>query len=153
MQVRQTILLVEDEENDVFFFRRCLSAIDASVDVRVLTTAWEARNYIEGIGVFADRAYYPLPVLIVMDMHLPGATGLEFLRWLRNRDDMRDIPVFFLSGSMSCDALNAIVEAGARGHFVKTPNFATAKDNLSHMLKHLPPSSSDEGGKIISINS
>ena len=79
-----TILLVEDDENDVFWFRRCLSAIAARVNIRVVENAWLARNYLEGLAPFTDRAYYPIPDLIVADFHLPGASGLELIRWLKN---------------------------------------------------------------------
>src|SRR5204862_6099958 len=58
------ILLIENDESDVFFFRRALSSCQFRGVVRVVGTAWQARDYMEGRGEFRDRSYYPLPNLI-----------------------------------------------------------------------------------------
>ncbi len=134
VEKRLTILLVEDNENDVFWFRRCLSSIAARVQIRVVENAWLARNYLEGIGTFADRQYYPIPSLIVADFHLPGASGLELLRWLKGDKRFRDIPVFTCSGSMKEEDCRALQQAGIRAHFTKTPNFELAQENVRTML-------------------
>lgn len=135
---KHMVLLVEDEESDVFFFRRCLSALDGDVLVRVVDTAWRARNYIEGFGEFKDRAYFPLPSLIVLDMHLPGASGLELLEWLQEHEATRSIPMFFWCGSLSFTKDMAAAIARATGHFVKTGDFSKTKEYVAAMLKHLP---------------
>ena len=135
-----TILLVEDNENDVFWFRRCLSAIAARVNIRVVENAWLARNYLEGMTPFSDRAYYPLPDLIVADFHLPGASGLDLIRWLKSDARFKDIPVFTSSGSMKDEECRALQEAGIRAHFVKTPNFELARENVRSMLEHVKKS-------------
>lgn len=139
LEVQHTILLVEDDDNDVFFFRRCLSALAANVQVHVVPTAWDARNYIEGLGKFRDREYYPLPELFVLDMHLPGASGIQLLEWLRQYPTTCDKPIFFLCGSMWAAESAEITAATANGHYVKTPDFARAKENVAQMLKALRP--------------
>jgi CheY-like chemotaxis protein len=135
-----TILLVEDDENDVFWFRRCLSAIAARVNIRVVENAWLARNYLEGMTPFSDRAYYPIPDLIVADFHLPGASGLDLIRWLKSDARFKDIPVFTSSGSMKDEECRALQEAGINAHFVKTPNFDLARENVRSMLEHVKKS-------------
>lgn len=132
-----TILLVEDSENDVFWFRRCLSAISARVNIRVVENAWLARNYLEGLRPFSDRSYYPVPDLIVADFHLPGASGLELIRWLKNDGRFKNIPVFTSSGSMKDEDCEALKEAGIQAHFVKTPNFEKARENVQAMLAYV----------------
>ena len=51
MEGRPTILLVEDNAEDVFFFRRALTSLEADVDVRLAVNGAEAQAYIEGDGV------------------------------------------------------------------------------------------------------
>src|SRR5688572_10374133 len=69
-QLLPVILLIENEESDVFLFRRALSRLNFIGVVRVVGSVSEAREYLEGRGRFADRSYDPLPDLIVSDMNL-----------------------------------------------------------------------------------
>lgn len=94
-----TILLIENDEGDVFLFRRALSRLNYSGSVRVVGSVTEARAYLEGDGAFSDREYYAIPDLIVSDMNLPGPTGNDFLEWLREEERFADVPLVFLSGS------------------------------------------------------
>jgi CheY-like chemotaxis protein len=138
VEVQATILLIENDENDVFFFRRCLGAVDARVNVRVVTSAWQARDYMAGRAPYHDRKYYPIPDLIVTDVHLPGASGVEFVQWLREEEKFRSLPLFTMSGSFGSGELAKAVESGLQGHFVKTGDFEKCKGFVSQMLKHLP---------------
>src|SRR4051812_20805363 len=78
-----TILLLEHDEADIFFFRRALASLNFPGNVRVVYSVAEARDYLHGRGKYSDREYFPLPDLIVSDLKVPGRTGMEFLEWLR----------------------------------------------------------------------
>ena len=128
------ILLVENDEGDVFFFRRALSSCHFRGDVRVVGSAWQARDYMEARGEFRDRSYFPVPALIVCDLHLPGASGLDFLKWVREHPAYNKIPVIVWSGSMPEKELEAIMAAGASGYQLKTPNFTRLCECVEEML-------------------
>jgi len=57
--------------------------------------------------------------LILLDLHLPEATGFEFLAWLRARPGLRNIPVVVLSGSGSHAEIHEAYLAAAASYFVK----------------------------------
>jgi two-component system, chemotaxis family, response regulator Rcp1 len=139
MGSKVNILLIEDDENDVFFFRRCLGAAATDAGVRVVENAWDARNYLEGLGKFSDRTYYPIPDLIVADLNLPGASGLEFLQWKRVDERFKGIPIVILSGAIRGQDCAAIQEAGALAQFLKTPNFQQAQSNVRKILDCVGP--------------
>src|SRR6185503_18355058 len=120
---RPVILLIEDDEADVFFMRRALSSIGFAGDVRVVVNAWQARDYMEGRGKYSDRAYFPSPDLILCDLHMPGATGLDFLKWLREHPLYRQIPIVIWSGNMPEATAKGLLGAGATAYFLKTPDF------------------------------
>ncbi len=136
------ILLIENDDNDVFFFRRALSRCSFGGDVRVVQTAWQARNYLEGRGEFKDREYYRIPNLIVCDLHLPGATGVEFVQWLREERQFQRIPLIIWTGSMTAEALKTMLAAGASGYQIKTPNFQQLCAVVEEMLKNVEKSPS-----------
>jgi CheY-like chemotaxis protein len=142
------ILLLENEENDVFFFRRALSALDFRGQVRVVINTSQARDYLEGRGVFQDRSYYPLPDLIVSDLKMPGQTGIEFLQWLRTHTDYGRIPFVMFSGSALPQDRDDALRDGARAFFTKSGEFATTRERVREILGYLetpPPSEPSPG--------
>ncbi len=73
----QTILLVEDNEDDVFLFRFALESGRITNPVQVVMDGQEAMDYLAGAGKYADRAKFPLPVIVFLDLKLPYADGFE----------------------------------------------------------------------------
>src|SRR2546423_54701 len=86
------ILLIENEVEDVFLFRRSLARANFRGNVRVVGSASEARVYLEGTPPFESRTYFPFPDLIVSDMSLPGESGNAFLAWLREDKRFNTVP-------------------------------------------------------------
>ena len=135
------LLLIENDEADIFLFRRALSQLAFKGHVRVVRSVSEARHYLEGTGMFSDRSYYPLPDLIVSDMNLPGLTGNHFLEWLRSDSRYSFIPFVFLSGSFLPADRSQAVSLGSEGFFVKTGDISAMKERVQSILKFLPRSS------------
>jgi len=79
MTHRETvILLVEDDENDVFFFRRALAKADSKLSFHLVTDGELALQYLNGQGNYADRAAHPLPDIVFLDLKLPYLSGMKF---------------------------------------------------------------------------
>jgi DNA-binding response OmpR family regulator len=95
------ILLIEDDANDVFLFRRVLAQMGYHCDVRVVDTTAEGKRYMLNEGEFKDPVYFRTPDLIVSDFRLAGHTSLEFVQWLRSQERFVTIPVIMLSGVVS----------------------------------------------------
>ena len=67
----QSLLLVEDDPNDIVFFRRGLKGSAILTHLRVAEDGQEAVAYMEGTGRFENRGEHPLPALIILDLKLP----------------------------------------------------------------------------------
>jgi CheY-like chemotaxis protein len=100
-QPSPVILLIENDEKDVFFLRRAIAKTGWDGDVRVVGSATEARAYLENAPPFRDRNYYRRPRLILSDYRLAGHTALEFVTWVRGEPSMADIPIVIISGAVS----------------------------------------------------
>lgn len=135
----RTILLLEHDEADIFFFRRALARIGFEGQVRVVNTVGEAREYLEGRGRFADRRYFPIPDLIVSDFRVPGRTGHEFLQWLKSSGEYQDIPFVMYSGSATKDESSAVLSDGARAFVHKELDFNDAVNAVREVLSHMRP--------------
>jgi len=117
---RPTILLVEDEQNDARLFKRALSRAGVQNSVEHLERGDTALAYLKGIGAYADRERYPMPVLIILDLKLPGLSGLELLHWIRLQKPLRRIPVLVLTSESSDTYMEAAYDAGANSYLLKS---------------------------------
>ncbi len=77
----KTVLIVEDNELNMKLFNDLLDAHG----YRTLQT----RNGMEALSLAREHR----PDLILMDIQLPEVSGLEVTKWLKEDDDLREIPV------------------------------------------------------------
>ena len=94
-----TIALVEDNEDDLFFMKRALKSADIANPLQVLTNGTEAIGYLAGRGGFSDRAKYPLPFLLLLDLKLQDMSGFEVLRWIKGDALLQNLAVIVLTTS------------------------------------------------------
>lgn len=91
-----TILLVEDDLADAGLVKIALRRGRHEVDLHHARNATEAFAFLRRVGEHRDR---PRPDLLLLDLNLPGRSGLEILDELKNDPDLRVIPVVVLSTS------------------------------------------------------
>src|SRR5213075_521521 len=92
-------LMVEDNGDDVILFRNILEQAGIVTDIVVLETAEAAIRYLIGEGPYQDRSLHPLPRMVVVDLKLPGKSGHEVLRWLKQRPELNHLVRVVLTGS------------------------------------------------------
>ena len=127
--MNQTILLVEDEENDIFFMKRAAKKIGMLNPLQVAHDGQEAIDYLGGRGAYADRERFPLPGLVLLDLKLPRVMGLEVLKWIRQQAQLYGIVVVVLTSSNLGPDIDMAYRLGANSYLVKpTP------DKLSEMI-------------------
>ncbi len=114
----QVVLVVEDDEDDLFLLERELKKIGLTT-VRHLGDGRQAVDYLAGAGPFADRTRHPLPELLFLDLKIPRLNGHEVLAWIRSRPELEGMRVFVLTGSDEPKDRARVDELGAAGYFVK----------------------------------
>src|ERR1044071_3180356 len=93
------ILLVEDDEDDVFLMKRALRDACITNPLVVVPDGDQALNYLAARGDFQDRTLYPVPGVIFLDLKLPYKSGHEVLSWIRGQEDFRTLIVIVLTSS------------------------------------------------------
>ncbi len=122
---RGTILLAEDDPNDVILFRRAMGIASLSPEsLHVVRDGEEAISYLSGQAAYADRDCYPLPALLLLDLKMPRKSGLEVLSWLRRQPELRHLIVVFLTSSNSAEDIRLAYEAGVNSYLVKPVEFS-----------------------------
>ncbi len=130
-----TILLVEDNADDVLLMQRAFRKANLINPLAVVTDGEQAIDYLAGNGVYADRAKYPLPVLVLLDIKLPRKSGHEVLAWLKQNPGLRRVPVVMLTSSGETADVNRAYDLGANSYLLKPVEF----DDLFEMVKTLQP--------------
>jgi CheY-like chemotaxis protein len=121
MNQKQSIfLLVEDDEDDVFFMRRAFKDAGLTNPLHVVSNGEEAIQYFAGQNAFADRQKFPLPDLVFLDLKMPGMNGFEVLAWLREQGTFK-FPVAVLTSSSEEVDFKRARELGAGCYLIKPP--------------------------------
>ena len=151
----KTVLLVEDEMNDVFFLKHAFQEVRILNPLQVMANGKEAMNYLSGDGEYADREKFPLPCIVLLDLNLPGVMGLDVLKWVREQSGMKTLIVIILSSSqLGCDIERAY-QLGANAYLVKpsTPpelrELATGIKQFWLKLNHGPPAPCESAQPIV----
>jgi CheY-like chemotaxis protein len=119
MNSSSSLLVAEDDENDVFFLKRAFEEAKIDNPLHFVYDGQEAIDYLSGVGAFADRAMHPLPSLFLLDLKMPRKTGMDVLEWLKGRPELRPLPVVVLSSSAHGGDVERAYALGANGFVVK----------------------------------
>ena len=117
-----SLLLIEDNPDDVFIMRRALKKTGLDLPVHVACDGNEALDYLRGSGVYQDRRQYPVPSVIFLDLKLPYLTGFEVLEWIRQHPALQDLDVVILTSSAEERDEKKARELGVKAYLVKPPN-------------------------------
>lgn len=119
-----TILLVEDDPNDVFLMKRALKGAKISNPLQVAENGQEAIDYLAGTNQFSDRSQFPIPSLVFLDLKLPYKNGFEVLQWIRSQSSLDATLVVVLTSSSEDRDIKETYRLGARSFLVKPPTQA-----------------------------
>ena len=117
--MNRTILLVEDEEHDVFFFKRAAKLAGMINPLHVAQDGRQAIDYLKGTGVYADRTQFPLPSLVLLDLKLPYVMGLDVLKWIRAQREFQTVIVIVFTSSRLAPDIDMAYRLGANSYVVK----------------------------------
>ena len=129
----RSILLVEDDENDVFFMRHAMERARITTPLQVARDGQSALEYLSGTGDFADRARFPLPGFVLLDLRLPRLPGLDVLQWIRGHRDHETMVVIVLTSSKDPRDIENAYRFGANAYLVKPAD----ADQLAGMVEDL----------------
>ena len=99
MKSIRSILLVEDNEDDVALTLRALKKEKIVNDIIVATDGADALNYLFGKEKYSGRDPADLPSVVLLDLKLPKIDGIGVLRKIRSKDATRHLPVVILTTS------------------------------------------------------
>jgi chemotaxis family two-component system response regulator Rcp1 len=132
------VLLVEDNETDVFVIKEVLKRSGLNLQLHVVRDGQAALLYLQEASNDEKSAG---PALILLDLNIPKVAGLEVLRRIRSGSHFSRARVVVVSSSDSESDRNAARRLGAEVYFRK-PTDLTAYMELAGVIRRvLPPES------------
>ena len=128
---KYTILLVDDDENDVLLMRMAFEKSGLPNTIQWASDGAEAVAYLNGEGAYANRQLYPFPEVLIVDLKMPRMTGIELLTWIRDHPEYRVIPTIILTSSRLDADIQAAYNLGANTYMIKPASL----ENLAKMVK------------------
>lgn len=119
----RTILLVEDNPDDVKLTLHAFRKANIANQVVVVNDGAEALDYLLGTGPYAGRDLTQRPAVILLDLKLPKVDGLEVLRRLRGHERYRHQPVVILTSSREEQDIARSYELGVNSYVRKPVDF------------------------------
>jgi CheY-like chemotaxis protein len=120
---QSVVLLAEDREDDILIMRKAFAQTDFPGSLFVVRDGDEAIAYLKGDAPYANRAEYPLPALLLLDLKMPRKSGFEVLSWIRQQPHLAALRVIVLTSSEATSDLNRAYELGANSFLAKPSDF------------------------------
>ena len=119
MNEQQTILLVDDSENDLFLMHNAFKKAEFNVPLQEVHNGDEAIAYLKGDGPYGDRGKFPLPAVVLLDLNMPIKNGFDVLNWVRTESELKRLSIIVLTASMRTEDVERAFDLGANAFLVK----------------------------------
>ena len=132
MNELRSILLAEDNPNDVELTLAAFSEHNLANEVFVVSDGEEALDYLYQRGRFKDRPSGN-PAVILLDLKMPKVDGLEVLRTIKQDEKLKNIPVVMLTSSREEPDLVRSYQFGVNAYVVKPVGFQSFMDAVKQI--------------------
>lgn len=102
------VLLVDDNSHDLTLLSEAFANIGSPVEIETCTTGHLAFANLQVMGLGG-----PLPDLLVLDLRMPGITGIELLHVLKESAGLKSIPVVMITASATVSDREQCAQYGA----------------------------------------
>lgn len=135
------LLLVEDSDDDVYFFKRTLKKSGANLTVHRVANGAEAIKFLQAASASDSQT---LPPIMFLDLKMPIINGFEVLDWLKKQTFSGQVQVIVLSGSEHQGDKEHAARSGAKEYLVKP----VKASDLERLLKDICPASPAIGALV-----
>ena len=114
---QMSVLLIDDDSDYRWLISDAMNMTGISCNFR------ETERAYEGLALLRSSTQQEQPDMILVDIEMPGMTGIEFLDEVKKDPALRDITTIIVSGvKMQKDQRDELLQKGAAGVVLKTPD-------------------------------
>ncbi len=126
------ILVIEDNEADIFFITEGFYTLDMPNMVHVVKTGADALDFLFQRNRFANA---PRPDLVLLDLYLPQLNGKEILKTIKTNTKLKAIPVVVFTASENASDYHAAYKLQANSFILKPKNLVHYMAVLAEIKK------------------
>jgi CheY-like chemotaxis protein len=124
MNLTKRIMLIDDDPDDQLFFRDAVHTLRPDLQCELASSCMEALKQMEESH----------PDLIFMDLNMPVMNGFDCLAYLKNKSELRDIPVIIFTTSTTLSDINRTRQLGASWFMTKPNDFNVLCKKLNKII-------------------
>ena len=124
------ILLVEDNEDDVFLTREAFKAGGLRVNLYHVNNGVKCLQFLRKEGAYSDA---PVPDLILLDMHMPMMNGQEVLAEIVKDPQLQHLPVVILTTSHEAADIRKMYKLRCNSYITKPVDFESFTKLISEL--------------------
>jgi CheY-like chemotaxis protein len=115
----RTILIVDDDVDEARSALNTIGELLPRLRTRAVHSAEDFFFYLQGEHGFSDRAEFPYPNLVLLDLKMAGLDGFDALLWLRRHPPHNELPVVVLTEEGELQLAKSARVLGARSYLTK----------------------------------
>ncbi|WP_242920118.1 response regulator [Pontibacter liquoris] len=130
------ILIADDDAEDRMLVKEALEESRLKNNIHFVENGEELMDYLHHKGRFADKAQYPTPGLILLDLNMPKKDGREALKEIKEDERLRLIPVVVLTTSKAEEDILRTYDLGVSSFITKPVTFTSLVDVMKTLSKY-----------------
>jgi CheY-like chemotaxis protein len=119
MSKNQPILIVEDSDEDFEAFTRIMQHFSYCNPLYRCCDGDEALEFLYQTGDYNNPTLAPRPIVILMDLNLPGTDGREVIQQVKQDDSLKSIPIVVFTTSSSPKDIETCYNHGVNSYLLK----------------------------------
>ena len=120
MKTHKTILVAEDNPDDVFLLKRAFTQARVNAGVEFVEDGEDVIEYLKSGKRTVSTRRHPFPSLLLLDLKMPRMDGFDVLDWVRRQPGMKRIPIVVLTSSSEPRDVNRAYDLGANSFLCKS---------------------------------
>jgi CheY-like chemotaxis protein len=120
------LLFIDDDYDDLHLFAEAIGNISITLNASIIDDAAIALQKLDAGEMYPD--------LIFLDLHMPIMTGIDFLRAIKAKPRLKDIPVVVMSTATDNKTIREAEQLGAREYIIKPNSFVEIEATFKRLL-------------------
>jgi two-component system, response regulator len=142
------VLLVEDNLNDAAITIHSLKKTHPNVNIELVRDGAAALDFLFSAGAYTRRPFGKAPDLIILDMRLPKASGLEVLRVVKFYGHTRTIPVIVFTATADERVILESRRLGVSSYVIKPTDFEQYRSAVMQIAAQWLPVPSSQAASV-----
>ncbi len=128
-----SVLIAEDDVNDVFLLKNAFQEAAPKMRVDVVANGQELIDFLQ-TGPPASRG--SIPALVLLDLKMPKVDGFGVLEWIRHQPDLKRLLVIVFSSSGEAGEVNRAYDLGANSYLMKPFDYQQLTEIVRRLLTY-----------------